>query len=92
MRRGNAYLTVYLTMCLAVLLPLCLTLIDGARRNGAAMEAVCAAEVGMQNIFAEYHRELLRQYNLFAIDSSYGTENSGRANTEAHLRDYLDKK
>ena len=91
MRRGNAYLTVYLTMCLAVLLPLCLTLIDEARRNGAAMEAVCAAEVGMQNIFAEYHRELLRQYNLFAIDSSYGTENSGRANTEAHLRDYLDK-
>lgn len=91
MRRENAYLTVYLTMCLAVLLPLCLTLIDGARRNGAAMEAACAAEIGMQNIFAEYHRELLRQYNLFAIDSSYGTENSGRANTEAHLRDYLDK-
>ena len=91
MRRENAYLTVYLTMCLAVLLPLCLTLIDGARRNGAAMEAACAAEVGMQNIFAEYHRELLQQYNLFAIDSSYGTENSGRANTEAHLRDYLDK-
>lgn len=91
MRRENAYLTVYLTMCLAVLLPLCLTLIDGARRNGAAMEAVCAAEVGMQNIFAEYHRELLRQYNLFAIDSSYGTENPGKANTEEHLRNYLDK-
>lgn len=91
MGRKNAYLTVYLTMCLAVLLPLCLTLIDGARRNGAAMEAVCAAEVGMQNTFAEYHRELLRQYNLFAIDSSYGTENSGKANTEKHLRNYLDK-
>lgn len=91
MKKENAYLTVYLTMCLAVLLPLCLTLIEGARRNGAAMEAACAAEVGMQNIFAEYHRELMSQYNLFAIDSSYGTAVCGKANTESHLKTYLDK-
>lgn len=91
MKNKNAYLTVYLTLCLAVLLPLCLTLIDGVRRNGAAMEATCAAEVGLQNIFAEYHRELLAQYNLFAIDSSYGTTVCGKENTEAHLQGYLGK-
>lgn len=91
MRRDNAYLTVYLTLCLALILSLYLALIEGARRNGAAMEAACAAETGMQNIMAEYHRELLNRYNIFAIDSSYGTEVCGRKNTEAHLMEYLRK-
>lgn len=91
MKRENAYLTVYLALCMTLILSLYLVLIDGARRGGAAMEATCAAEMGMQNIMAEYHRELLNQYNLFAIDSSYGTDVSGRKNTEAHLMEYLKK-
>ena len=89
MRRHNAYLTVYLALCLAVILSLFLTLLEGARRNGARLEAECVTDIGMQSIMAEYHRELMKQYNLFAIDSSYGTAACGKANTEAHLRRYL---
>lgn len=85
----NAYLTVTLALCLAVILSLFFTLMDGVRRNGARLEAECVADIGLQSIMAEYHRELMRQYNLFAIDSSYGTADCGRANTEAHLLRYL---
>lgn len=85
----NAYLTVTLALCLAVVLSLFLTLIDGVRRNGARLEAECVTDIGLQNILAEYHRELMKQYNLFAIDSSYGTAGCGKANTEAHLLRYL---
>lgn len=91
MRRENGYLTVYMALCIGVVLSLCLTLIEGARRSGAAMEAVCVADIGLQSVFAEYHRQLLEQYNLFAIDSSYGTGRPGTYNTEAHLLYYLDK-
>lgn len=91
MKKGNAYLTVYLALCITLILSLYLVLIDGARRGGAALEATCAAETGMQNIMAEYHRELLNQFNLFAIDSSYGTNICGKKNTEAHLMEYLKK-
>lgn len=91
MEKNNGYLTVYMTLCISVILSLCLTLIDGARRSGAAMEASCVADIGMQSVFAEYHRQLLEQYNLFAIDSSYGTATPGTFNTEAHLLYYLDK-
>ena len=87
----NAYLTVGLSLCLAVILSLCLTLIDGVRRNGARLEIECVTDIGMHSIMAEYHRELMKQYNLFAIDSSYGTEFCSKANTEAHLRKYLSK-
>lgn len=89
MERENGYLTVYLTLCLTLILSLYLALIEGARRGGAAMESACAAEIGMQNIMAEYHRELLNRFNLFALDSSYGTRVCGRKNTEAHLLEYL---
>lgn len=87
----DAYLTVYLALCLAVILSLFLTLLDGVRRNGARLEAECVADIGLQSIMAEYHRELMKQYNLFAIDSSYGTATCGKANTEAHLMKYLSK-
>ena len=91
MRKDNGYLTVYMTLCLTVILSLCLTLIEGARKNGGAMEAFCVADIGMQSVLAEYHRELFDQYNLFAIDSSYGTPEHGSYNTEAHLLKYLEK-
>lgn len=88
-RPRNAYLTVTLALCLAVMLSLFLTLIDGVRRNGARLEAECVTDIGLQSIMAEYHRELMKQYNLFAIDSSYGTATCAKANTEAHLLRYL---
>lgn len=91
MKDQNGYLTVYMALCIGVILSLCLTLIEGARRSGAAMEAACVADIGIQSIFAEYHRQLLEQYNLFAIDSSYGTAGAGTYNTEARLLYYLDK-
>lgn len=90
-RVGDAYLTVCLALCLALILSLCLTLIDGARRNGARLEAECVTDIGLQSIMAEYHRELMKQYNLFAIDASYGTALCSKANTEAHLKRYLSR-
>lgn len=91
MGRENGYLTVYMTLCLTVILSLCLTLIEGARKNGGAMEASCVADIGMQSVLAEYHRELFDHYNLFAVDSSYGAKEHGSYNTEAHLLKYLEK-
>ncbi|MCM1541088.1 MAG: DUF5702 domain-containing protein [Blautia sp.] len=88
---NNAYLTVYLTLCTTLILSLCLTLIEGARRNGARLETEIAAEIGMDSVLAEYHRELFYQYNIFAVDSSYGTVLPGKSNTERHLEYYLEK-
>lgn len=91
MSSKDGYLTVYMTLCMTVILSLCLTLIEGTRKNGGALEAACAADIGIQSVLAEYHRELMNQYNIFAIDSSYGTREYGSHNTEAHLLKYLDK-
>lgn len=90
-RRKNAYLTVYMALCLMLMLSLCLTLIEGTRRMAVRTEAECVADISLCSTFAEYHRELYEQYNLFALDTSYGTKNASLGNTEMHLREYMDR-
>lgn len=87
MKKG--VITVYMSCVLMVMLSLIFTLIEGARINGLRMQIECAMDISMQSIFAEYHRELLEQYDLFFIDSSYGSDNFSIHNTEEHLRKYL---
>jgi len=54
------------------------------------MEIECVADIAGNSVLAEYHRQLLEQYELFYIDTGYGTVNAAYANTEAHLRDYME--
>lgn len=86
---SSGYLTVYLALIMAILLSLYLALIEGARSNAFRLEAEIVTDIGMNSVMAEYHRELYRQYNLFAIDTSYGTAQTGRSNVEAHLEEYV---
>ena len=87
----GGYLTIYVALSLTVMLSLCLTLIEGARRNSIHWETECIMDVGMNSVLAEYHRELFQQYNLFYIDSSYGSAYPSYYNTEARLKYYLEQ-
>lgn len=93
MRDGmrDGYLTVYMAITTMLILSLCLALIEGVRSNAIRLEAECVTDIGLNSIMAEYHRELLSQYNIFAIDASYGTDVAVKKNTEKHLKDYLDR-
>lgn len=93
MRRGcidnRGSITVYLALTLSVILSLFLTLIEGARTNGIRMQTECAMDLSLYSVFGEYNRELLEQYDLFFIDTSYGTGNCRIENTTAHLKGYF---
>lgn len=87
----SGYLTVYAALTLTVMISLCLVLIEGVRRNTIAFETECVMDIGMDSVLAEYHRELLRRYGLFMIDTSYGTDYPSFLNTEQHLSEYLSR-
>ena len=92
MKRGLAgYLTIYVALSLTVMLSLCLTIIEGARRSSIEWEAECIMDVSMNSVLAEYHREVLNQYNLLYIDSAYGSAYPSYYNTEARLKYYLEQ-
>ena len=63
----QGYLTLYMALVLSVILSLCMTMIEGARRSAMRMEAEVITDSAMRSVLAEYHRELMRQYNIFAI-------------------------
>lgn len=85
----TGYMTVYLSLTLAVLLSLCLTMIEGVRSNAIILESEIACDVALNSVMAEYNRELMKQYNVFAIEDSYGGNNASLDNTDTHLTDYL---
>lgn len=87
----DGYLTVYMTLTLAVMLSLCLTMIEGAGRSAMRMQAEVITDTAMRSVLAEYNRELMRQYNIFAVDSSYGTTESGMGHASLHFADYMEK-
>lgn len=87
--RYNAYLTVYLSLIFGIVLSLLFVLIEGAAAGAVRAQAELVADLGVDSIFTEYHRELLDQYKLFFIDSSYGGKNGGIGMVEAHLSDYM---
>lgn len=89
MRKG--YITVFLSLSLTLILSLVLTVIEGARISAVRMKFECSADIGMNSVLAEYHRELLEQYDLLFVDTSYGGNEASIANTEEHLRNYMQK-
>ena len=89
--KTDGYLTVFLALSLTIVLSLCIALIEGARNNGAKFMAEYALDVGMNSILAEYHRELLNQYDVFFIDTSYGTNQPSVYKTSEHLGEFMQK-
>ena len=87
----QGYLTLYMALMLSVILSLCMTMIEGARRSAMRMEAEVITDSAMRSVLAEYHRELMRQYNIFAIDSSYGSAVSGMSVTSDRFKEYMEK-
>lgn len=93
MRKGpiekKGSVTVYLALTLSVMLSLFFTLIEGARISAIRMQTECAMDISLYSVFAEYNRELLEQYDLFFIDTSYGSGNCAIGNTTEHLKGYI---
>lgn len=85
----KGYLTVYLSLSLTLILSFIMTLIEGARINTIRFETECVADIGMNSVLSEYHRELLKQYDLLFVDMSYGRAAPVIENSAEHLRRFM---
>lgn len=88
---AEAYLTVYAALTLTVLLSLFLVLLEGIRFNTIQTEAEIITDIAADSVLAEYHRELLNQYGMFWVDTSYGTARPSLETVEEHMQGYLEK-
>lgn len=87
-KRTGAYLTVFLSLLLASFLAFIMALSDGIQRNTMLVESEIALDTACYSALAEYHKELLKQYDLFFIDSSYGYSTPGASAVGDHIKKY----
>ena len=90
-RKQEGAITIYMSLSLAVLLSLFLTLIEGARSRAVELVAGCAVDLAVYSVFAEYHRELFQEYDPLFVDTSYGTSNTSTGLLQERLKDYIEE-
>ena len=78
MKRGQ--ITVFLSLVLCLILSVLFAGIESVRVAGMRLKLESAMDMGLYSVFAEYNRELLNQYDLYFIDTSYGSGISGQLN------------
>lgn len=89
MKEQKGEITVFLALILTIFLSVLFTVMETARENAVQFQSECAADMALQSVLAEYHREMLEQYELFFIETGYGTKEAGYILLEQHLQSYM---
>ena len=88
-KHENAYLTVFLSQIFGIVMSFVIVLVNGAALSATRAQSELVADLGMDSVFAEYNRQILNQYELFFIDSSYGEVSGGIEKIRQHLENYI---
>ena len=89
MKSGS--ITAYLALTFGIMMSFVCVLITGARERAIQMKTEISMDAALYSVFAEYNRELLSQYDLLFIDTSYGGGQGRIANVEEHLSHYMNR-
>ncbi len=84
-------MTVFFALIFTVLLSFILSVLEGVKIGATKLKAECSFSVAANSVLGEYHIELLNQYDLFYVDTSYLTDAPDYHNVEMRFWDYLDK-
>lgn len=90
-KKKNGYITCYLALTLGIMLSFIFTLFEAVRIQTIKMETEGVMDIALFSVFGEFHRELLNQYDLFFIDTSYGEGLPKIRRTEEHLQYYMNQ-
>lgn len=89
--RKEGYLTVFMALVLPLVLSLYFALLQGARMNASRLEVTCAADASTDAVMAEFSAALFSRYDLFFIDTAYGSGSPSDASLEARLNYYFER-
>lgn len=87
--RQKGSVTVFLSLTCVLFLSLICTVIESARIQGAKAQTANILGMGNVSLLSEFEKELLEQYELFALDGAYGTGEFQKENIEKRLKTFL---
>lgn len=81
--------TVFLTLILSLMLSLVCTSIESVRMAAARTQILAGMDIGLYSLFGQYDRTLLKEYDLFLLDGSWGGEQLNMASVYDNLESYM---
>lgn len=87
--KKHGSITVFLSLIIVLTASVIGAVLEAARWKTADCEIRMRTDLGIDSLFAEYHRELLEQYDVLFMDGSFGTGNFSGEGLNAHLERYL---
>ena len=85
----DGYLTIYAALSLTIILSLYLALLEGVRIHTFQLEAQLITDIAIDSVLAEYHQKLFERYDMFWIDTSYGTTEPSVEKLKDHMEWYV---
>ena len=68
--RYSGSITVFLSLILTLMVSLVCAGLESVRTAAARVQILSAVDIGLYSLFAQYDRELLKKYDIFALDAS----------------------
>lgn len=87
--RCKGTITVFLSLILTIILSVIMGMTESAAYAASRMKCELAADMSLESVFAEYNRELLNRYDLYFIDTSYGSGTPSLDELKEHMKDYI---
>lgn len=90
-KKGKGQVTVWLSLMFLVFLGLYLVCLQSVQKQQRRQQAEQASQAGLFSLFSEYEPHLLDRYDLFYLDTSFG---SGREQVDelcSHLWKFIDQ-
>ena len=88
----EAVMTVFFALLAPVFLGMLFALAESARMSGARAHTAGLTELGCFSLFGEYEKKLLEDYEIFAVDGAYGSEEFSIDKVNDRLKKYRDKR
>lgn len=88
-REAGGVITVYLSLILLIVLSLLFTVIESARVYTARVYVERSLMTAMDSVMAEYYEPLWKEYHIFGLDASYGSDHIQEGEITAKLENYM---
>lgn len=85
----HASVTVFFTLLSVSFMVFFLALLEAVHYQGARAQTANDTDMANYSVFAEYEKKLLENYELFAVDASYGSGDFHIGRVEDRLRGYI---
>ena len=89
-QEAGGVITIFFTLLSVFFMSLLFMLMESSRYYGTRAQAAAMTDSANFSVFAEYEKELLTRYNLFALDGSRGTGRFSGDRIRDLLKQYLE--